>query len=65
VPREAERLLDQLTVYGTPPEVPERMARWHAAGADVAVVFLRPNLGHEEIVATLEAFGPMLAAPGR
>ena len=56
VPREAERLLEQLTVYGTPPEVPERIARWHAAGADVAVVFLRPNLGPEEIAATLEAF---------
>ena len=65
VPHEAESLLDQLTVYGTPAEARERLARWHAAGADVAVVFLRPNLGHAEIAATLEAFGPMLAAPGR
>jgi len=65
VPPEADVLLDQLTVYGTPAEARERMARWHAAGADVAVVFLRANLGPEEITATLEAFRPMLASRGR
>ena len=33
VPADAEELLEQLTVYGTPPEARRRLARWHEAGA--------------------------------
>jgi alkanesulfonate monooxygenase SsuD/methylene tetrahydromethanopterin reductase-like flavin-dependent oxidoreductase (luciferase family) len=60
VPAKADVLLDQLTVFGTPAEARARMALWPAAGADVTCVFLRPNLGREEVAFTLEAFRPML-----
>jgi hypothetical protein len=53
-------LLDQLTVFGAPAEARQRIALWPAAGADVTCVFLRPNLGSEELAFTLEAFQPML-----
>ena len=36
------------------------MAQWHAAGADMPLVFLRPNLTPEQVERTLSAFGPML-----
>jgi alkanesulfonate monooxygenase SsuD/methylene tetrahydromethanopterin reductase-like flavin-dependent oxidoreductase (luciferase family) len=66
VPPEADALLEQLTVYGTPAEARARLARWHAAGADVPVVFLQPNLSTDEIDYALRAFTPMLeSAHGR
>jgi alkanesulfonate monooxygenase SsuD/methylene tetrahydromethanopterin reductase-like flavin-dependent oxidoreductase (luciferase family) len=61
VPSKADELLEQLVVYGTPGDARERMARWLAAGADLGVVFLRPNLNPEEIEFTLDAFRPMLS----
>lgn len=64
VPAAADVLLEQLTVYGTPAQARERMAGWHAAGADLVKVFLRPNLEPEEIEYTLNAFRPMLESPG-
>jgi alkanesulfonate monooxygenase SsuD/methylene tetrahydromethanopterin reductase-like flavin-dependent oxidoreductase (luciferase family) len=60
VPPEADRLLEELTAFGTPSEARERLAQWHTAGADMPLVFLRPNLSPEEIERTLSAFGPML-----
>jgi alkanesulfonate monooxygenase SsuD/methylene tetrahydromethanopterin reductase-like flavin-dependent oxidoreductase (luciferase family) len=60
VPREADSLLEELTAFGTPAEARERLAQWHAAGADMPLVFLRPNLPPEQIERTLSAFGPML-----
>src|SRR6185369_10973963 len=60
VPAAADRLLEELTAFGGPVEVRERLARWHAAGADMPLVFLRPNLTAEQIEHTLGAFGPML-----
>ena len=60
VPGEAEELLEQLTVYGTPAEARRRLARWHAAGADCPVLLLRPNLTPEERNLTLATFCPML-----
>src|SRR5213594_646382 len=56
VPPEADRLLEELTAFGTPSEARERLAQWHAAGADTPLVFLRPNLSPEEIERTLSAF---------
>src|SRR5215813_4913555 len=44
VPADAEELLEQLIVYGTPAEARRRLGRWHAAGADLPVLLLRPNL---------------------
>jgi len=60
VPPEGERLLDELTIYGAPGQVPAQLARWHAAGADMPMVFLQPNLAPEEIELALSAFAPML-----
>jgi alkanesulfonate monooxygenase SsuD/methylene tetrahydromethanopterin reductase-like flavin-dependent oxidoreductase (luciferase family) len=60
VPPDAEDLLEQLIVYGTPAEARRRLARWHEAGAAFPVLLLRPNLTPEERAFTLEAFRPML-----
>src|SRR5712691_6284068 len=60
VPPDAEELLEQLIVYGTPAEARRRLGRWHAAGAAFPVLLLRPNLTPEERALTLEAFRPML-----
>jgi alkanesulfonate monooxygenase SsuD/methylene tetrahydromethanopterin reductase-like flavin-dependent oxidoreductase (luciferase family) len=61
VPSDAEELLEQLIVYGTPEEARRRLARWHAAGAATASLLLRPSLSPEEAAFTLDAFTPMLA----
>src|SRR5262245_41293797 len=63
VPPEAERLLEELIVFGTPEQARARLARWHAAGAAMPVLLLRPNLDPAEIELTLEAFRPVLATP--
>ena len=60
IPADAEELLEQLTVYGTPPEARRRLGRWHEAGAAFPVLLLLPNLTPEERALTLEAFRPML-----
>jgi len=62
VPADAEELLEQLIVYGTPPEARRRLGRWHEAGADFPVLLLRPHLTPEERALVLEAFRPMLPA---
>jgi alkanesulfonate monooxygenase SsuD/methylene tetrahydromethanopterin reductase-like flavin-dependent oxidoreductase (luciferase family) len=63
VPPDAEALLEELTVYGTPAEARRRLARWHAAGAAMPMLLLRPNLAPPEIALTLDAFRPMLESP--
>ena len=60
VPADAEDLLEQLVVFGTPPEARRRLARWHAAGSTMPVLLMRPNLTPDVIALTLEAFRPML-----
>jgi len=60
VPPAADRLLEELTAFGRPAEARERLAQWHTAGADMPLVFLRPNLTGEQIERTLGAFVPML-----
>ncbi len=60
VPPDADELLEQLIVYGTPPEARRRLARWERAGATFALLLLRPNLTPEERAFTLDAFRPML-----
>ncbi|HMH51294.1 MAG TPA: LLM class flavin-dependent oxidoreductase [Candidatus Acidoferrum sp.] len=61
VPPDAEELLEQLIVYGTPPEARRRLARWHEAGAAFPTLLLRPNLTPDERALTLDAFRPMLS----
>ncbi len=60
VPADAEVLLEELTVFGTPAQARARLARWHQAGAALPSLLLRPHLGLEEIEFTLDAFRPML-----
>ena len=60
VPAAADTLLEQLTVWGTPAEARQRLEPWYAAGVDMAIPFLQPNLADEQIRYTLEAFAPML-----
>jgi alkanesulfonate monooxygenase SsuD/methylene tetrahydromethanopterin reductase-like flavin-dependent oxidoreductase (luciferase family) len=62
VPPDAEELLEELIVFGTPAEARRRLARWHAAGAALPVLLLRPNLSPEEIEYTLDALRPRDAA---
>jgi alkanesulfonate monooxygenase SsuD/methylene tetrahydromethanopterin reductase-like flavin-dependent oxidoreductase (luciferase family) len=61
VPPDAEELLEQLIVYGTPAEARRRLGRWHEAGSELTVLLLRPNLTPEERAFTLDAFRPMLS----
>src|SRR5213594_2408745 len=56
VPPEAEVLLEELTVFGTPDEARARLARWQAAGAALPILLLPPNLEPKQIDFALEAF---------
>jgi alkanesulfonate monooxygenase SsuD/methylene tetrahydromethanopterin reductase-like flavin-dependent oxidoreductase (luciferase family) len=60
VPPDAEELLEQLIVFGTPAEARRRLQRWHAAGAREVSLLLRPQLTLDEIGFTLDAFRPLL-----
>jgi alkanesulfonate monooxygenase SsuD/methylene tetrahydromethanopterin reductase-like flavin-dependent oxidoreductase (luciferase family) len=60
VPPDAEELLEQLIVYGTPEEARRRLLRWHAAGASTVSLLLRPALPADELAMTLDALAPML-----
>ena len=64
VPADAEELLEQLIVYGTPSEARRRLGRWHEVGAAFTVLLLRPNLTPKERAMVLDAFRPMLVPQG-
>ena len=55
VPPEADVLLDELTMYGTPDEARERLARWHEAGAELPILLLPPQLETAQIDFVLSA----------
>jgi alkanesulfonate monooxygenase SsuD/methylene tetrahydromethanopterin reductase-like flavin-dependent oxidoreductase (luciferase family) len=63
VPPEADILLDELTIFGTPDEARVRVARWYAAGAALPILLLPPNLTPDEICLALDAFRPLVATP--
>jgi alkanesulfonate monooxygenase SsuD/methylene tetrahydromethanopterin reductase-like flavin-dependent oxidoreductase (luciferase family) len=66
VPSEAEALLEQLTVWGTPAQARARLERWYDAGADMPIVFIRENLNAQQVEYTLAALRPTgQAAAGR
>jgi len=56
VPLEAEALLDEVSVYGTPDDARRRLARWYAAGATMPVLLLPPNMTSEEMSLNLGTF---------
>lgn len=55
VPSEAEILLEQLTLYGTPGEIQQKIPGWYEAGASMPCLMLNPNLPIEEATYSLEA----------
>lgn len=55
VPAEAEVLLDELIVYGTPEQARNRLARWQEAGAAMPILLLPANLDPAEIDFVLHA----------
>ena len=55
VPPEAEVLLDELTVYGTPDAARERLSRWQQAGAELPILLLPPQLEPAQIDFVLSA----------
>jgi alkanesulfonate monooxygenase SsuD/methylene tetrahydromethanopterin reductase-like flavin-dependent oxidoreductase (luciferase family) len=59
VPPDADALLEELIVFGTPDEARARLARWHAAGAEMPVLLLRPQLSPGELELTLDALRPV------
>jgi alkanesulfonate monooxygenase SsuD/methylene tetrahydromethanopterin reductase-like flavin-dependent oxidoreductase (luciferase family) len=58
VPPEAEVLLDEMVVYGTPEAARDRLARWYDLGAELPVLSIPPNLTPGEIDDTLRAVAP-------
>jgi alkanesulfonate monooxygenase SsuD/methylene tetrahydromethanopterin reductase-like flavin-dependent oxidoreductase (luciferase family) len=58
VPPEAEALLDELVVFGTPGGARARLARWYEAGADLPIVSIPPNRSPDDIEETLRALAP-------
>jgi len=54
VPLEADVLLEQLTVFGTPDEARDRLAEWRSCGA-APTVMLRPDLAAEQVRFELES----------
>ena len=62
VPADAEALLEELTVFGTPEEARAQLARWYAAGAEFPSLLFPPHLAPAELEFMLDAFRPMLAA---
>ena len=58
VPDDAEALLEELIVYGTPDEERRRLARWYQAGAVMPILLLLPHMTPEQLSLSLEAFRP-------
>lgn len=58
VPAEADVLLDELVVFGTPEAARARLARWYELGAELPIVSIPPNRPPEEIEETLSALAP-------
>ena len=55
VPPEAEALLEELTIYGTPDRARAHLARWQEAGTAMTVLLLPPNQTAAQIDFALEA----------
>lgn len=58
VPPEADVLLDDVVVFGTPDAARDRLARWYEVGAELPILCLPPNLPPEEINVALCALAP-------
>jgi alkanesulfonate monooxygenase SsuD/methylene tetrahydromethanopterin reductase-like flavin-dependent oxidoreductase (luciferase family) len=56
IPRSAEALLGELTIFGPPAAARAQLAPWYEAGASMPVLLLSPDLTPDEIDRTLRAF---------
>jgi alkanesulfonate monooxygenase SsuD/methylene tetrahydromethanopterin reductase-like flavin-dependent oxidoreductase (luciferase family) len=62
IPRSAETLLGELTIFGPPAAARGQLAPWYEAGASMPVLLLAPDLNAEEVDRTLRTFRPSSAA---
>ena len=58
VPPEAEPLLEQLTIYGTPEQARAQLDRWYEVGAEMPILMFRPELTTEQLNFELKALQP-------
>jgi alkanesulfonate monooxygenase SsuD/methylene tetrahydromethanopterin reductase-like flavin-dependent oxidoreductase (luciferase family) len=54
----AQRLLDELVVWGTPDAARSALDRWYAAGAELPAIVLPPGRAPDELEYALEVFSP-------
>lgn len=54
----AQRLLDELVVWGRPDDAREALDRWYAAGAELPAIVLPPGRDLAELEYALEVFSP-------
>ena len=54
VPDSAQRLLDELVIWGEPAAARSALDRWYAGGADMPVLVLPPNRPLKELDAALD-----------
>lgn len=57
VPAEAEPLLEELTIYGTPDTARAQLEPWYEAGAELPALLLAPNQSPGELDLVLTTFG--------
>ena len=58
VPPTAQRLLDELTIHGTPDTTRGQLEHWYNAGADTVGLLLAPQLTPAQLELTLDTFAP-------
>ncbi|MBT3240915.1 MAG: LLM class flavin-dependent oxidoreductase [Chloroflexi bacterium] len=58
VPQDAEALLSELALYGTPDEIKENLEDWYEAGATEPCLMTNPNLNMDEIKYNVESLAP-------
>ncbi len=58
VPPTAQRLLDELTIHGTPDAARGQLEHWFNAGADTVGLLLAPQLSPAQLELTLDTFAP-------
>jgi alkanesulfonate monooxygenase SsuD/methylene tetrahydromethanopterin reductase-like flavin-dependent oxidoreductase (luciferase family) len=55
----AQRLVDELVVWGRPEAARRSLDRWYGAGAELPGIVLPPGRGLDELEYALEVFGPL------
>lgn len=58
IPEAAQRLVDELTLCGTPDHARRQLDRWYTAGADMPTLVLPPGADPQELHFVLDAMAP-------